>query len=171
MLLVTGIHGVGKTTFCGHLSAELGVPMCSASQIIRDQSGGLEPSKLNNSILDNAKLFVDGAKRLLKCHQEMVIDGHAVLLNENAGFVRIPPDIFHDLNVSCVLCLYDDVEAISKRLGSPIPNDIAFLAAFQNLEITHSNLIAHSLNVPLIAYHVRQGAGTLIDQITRIANT
>ena len=171
MVFVTGIHGVGKTTFCEHLARSLALPTFTASSIIRDCGEmNTDPARLNGEVLSNAEIFRRAILQLGQSHRTFFVDGHTVLLDQDAHFVRIPPSIFADLQIFAFVLLYHDVEEVRRRLKCEIPNEPPFLAAFQSAEIEQASFIANQLGLKFLAHHGSEGPDKITSEIERLVN-
>jgi adenylate kinase len=153
IILVAGIHGVGKSSICKQVSDELGFPYYTASQIIKNEKLSAVPdkSKFVEDVDENQKLLVQGVSKLLK-KGNFLLDGHFTLLTKEGNIEHIPIDVFQRVGVSGVVLFTDNPEEIAKRilLRDAVIESIDSLKRHQDGEIEYAKHVASTLSIPLI---------------------
>ena len=87
----------------------------------------------------------------MKHQGRIILDGHFTLSKPDGKIEAVAIDVFQSLKLEGVVVYHDDPSAIAARLnqrdgGYRTTED---LALHQDREITHANLVASQLNVPL----------------------
>lgn len=154
VILVAGIHAVGKSTACKAISAEFGIPYYTASQIIQAEksSAVLGNSKLVADVDKNQRLLIQGISRLVK-RGGLLLDGHFTLQRKSDGGIEaVQVDVFRELQVSAVVVFTDDPAEIAKRMlaRDGVTQSEAFLQTHQEAEVAHAKHVAAMLEVPLV---------------------
>lgn len=153
ILMLGGIHGVGKSSLCKRIKEACKYEVYSASQLMRDYHQNkvddkkrVEDVKLNQNILLSAidTYVPEGAR--------MILDGHFCLLNTNNDVSEIPLETFQSIGVKGIIVLTDNVDIIINRLsardGTQYSSD--FVNDFQDKEVNYARLIAGKLDVELL---------------------
>lgn len=154
VILVAGIHAVGKSTACKAISAEFCIPYYTASQIIQDEksSAVLGNSKLVADVGGNQRLLIKGISRLVK-GGGILLDGHLTLQRKSDGEIEaIQVDVFRELQISAIVVFTDDPTEIAKRMlaRDEVVRSVAFLQTHQNAEVAHAKYVADMLEVPCV---------------------
>ena len=117
---VTGISGVGKSTFLRKLNETLDFQYLQASELIRAgrQAGAevLTLDRLRDLNLDeNQLLLVEGFNRRIDIAAHLaILDSHTLIEQEN-GLTLIPSDVFRGIGIRSMIFLSDDPDAVSAR--------------------------------------------------------
>jgi len=150
---IGGIHGVGKTTFCKQLIANLNnFKHLTASEIIKKYKNSDEfDTKRVKDIDKNQLLLVNGLKKEKK-NSNILLDGHFVLLDKEDNIKKIDINVFKELDLNCIIILIDNPQNIKNRLDKRGKNtlNIEILKKMQELEIQHGKEIAATLNIPYL---------------------
>ncbi len=151
IILVAGVHGVGKSYLCSEYAKHSGVNHKSASQIIKEQlSESAWTNRLFASDIEkNQKALVSGIEKY-KESGILLLDGHFVLINKNNQLVDIPIETYSSLNLSGIILIESDIETIKNRINnrdSSLPN-IDF-EQFINREHFNATKVSLNLNLPL----------------------
>lgn len=154
VILVAGIHGVGKTTGCKAVSEEFGIPHYSASQIIKGEkaSAVTEGSKLVVDVDGNQRLLIQGVSRLLESGR-FLLDGHFTIRRKSDGGIEaIHVDVFRELHIGGVVLYTDHPEEISKRMlaRDGVLQPVEALQSHQDAEIAHAEYVTTTIEVPLV---------------------
>lgn len=147
-ILITGVHGVGKSTLCHAIAEEFMIVHIEASSLL---AGMDSPGKLKNKdLLARESMFIAGAvRKLLNKEKRLILDGHSVLLDNEQNIVPVDIDIFEGLGIVGVIVIIDDVTRIASRLrnrGTEINCDL--LAHFQDAELMNSSIVATRQKIP-----------------------
>lgn len=164
MILVSGIHGVGKSFFCDCIKEQLNINHYSASQlIIARRNKGFSGDKHVPDIDDNQPLLIESIKELRQKEGEFILDGHFCLLDASGRVTRIPSETYTALNPDRIILLTERPEIISERrkIRDGIQQDLKEITAFQNEEKAYATEVSDQLKIPLI---VSNGA----DDIQRV---
>lgn len=90
MILVGGIHGVGKTTLCKYIEKEFGLSHYSSSALISKLKKKQFTDKRIENIDSNQDFLIEALCNMNLKNQEYLLDGHFCLLNKNGEIVNIP---------------------------------------------------------------------------------
>lgn len=152
IIFISGIHGVGKSTFSKNLSDCLNIPCYSASSLIRKQNEELFfPNKQIKNITNNQNVLLQAIENFV-IEDCFILDGHFTLQNENKEILKVPKELFFTLNPKVIISLQDSAENIAKRINN---RDVAFfeesfLQQMQYEEVKYANDISCMLNADLI---------------------
>jgi adenylate kinase len=153
MIFVGGIHGVGKTTFCGEILEKLNIKHFSASKIISD----MKKENFNNDkkielIQINQDHLIQGLRNLNLNKEGYLLDGHFCLINKSGEIIKVPDTTFINLMPRAIVVVSDSLENISLRLmkRDGVKYEASFLELFQGLELEYSKKIANRLGIPYI---------------------
>ncbi|HHN3365102.1 TPA: AAA family ATPase, partial [Pseudomonas aeruginosa] len=99
---------------------------------------------------DNQVALVAAVRRISEQGNSLLLDGHFVLIGPHAEFIRLPPSVFKDLNLTGVILIEASPEIISSRLSSRDDSKSTVdIALFLEAERAHAKLICETLNLPL----------------------
>lgn len=156
VILVGGVHGVGKSTVCREVANKYGIPHYTASQIIRNEKSSAvsTTSKQVVDVDENQRLLIQGIDKLVKdgC---LLLDGHLTVQRKSDGGIEpIRVDVFRKLQVDAIIVFEDDPAEIAKRmqLRDEVAQPIELLKLHQEAELVHAEHVANSLNVPLVVF-------------------
>lgn len=153
VILVAGIHAVGKSTACKLASDKFGIPHFTASQIIhKERSSAIsKDSKLVDNVVDNQLLLIQGLSKLSKTGS-LLLDGHFTIWRKGDGGIEtIHVDVFRKLEIGSVVLFTDHPENISKRMHDRdgILHPVEVLRSHQETEISHAKHVAEVLGLPM----------------------
>lgn len=141
--LVTGVHGVGKSTFLkNNINDEFIVHSCS--KLLNH-----EREKRIECISNNQKLLVEAVNNLSK-DNNYIFDGHTILAN-NDGIELLQDEVFSAMRINEIELLIDSSDKIYNRLlkrDSKSEFSIDEIRMIQEQEILHCQNISDSLNIP-----------------------
>lgn len=153
VIFVGGVHGVGKTTACGWVAEELGVPHRSAGQIIRECAA--EEMSVDKRVADvdrNQVLLIEGVTTLVSKFGLLLLDGHFSLFNADGMLQLLPVTVFQDLRIMRIICLTDRPEVIFQRTtardGASL--SVSEITEHQKEELRHARYVAESLQIPFV---------------------
>ncbi|WP_067841449.1 ATP-binding protein [Amphibacillus sediminis] len=155
-IFISGIHGSGKTTLGTELSKKLQIPFDSASNIIRRTANqNWNNEKKVKNIDQNQNILKQGVEQLYRHYENIILDGHFTLLNEEGQIKEVGIDTFRSLGINAIIMCVANPEGILERLKHR-DNRAAFtyeeLSMFQKKEEYQAKNIAAQLNVPIQIY-------------------
>ncbi|WP_455150393.1 ATP-binding protein [Schaalia odontolytica] len=159
MIILAGVHGVGKSYLCERLQQELGILTYAASTLIASyKECELPKDKLTKDINDNQQHLIKAIETIKATTTKFILDAHFCLHDENGNIVRIHEDVFVKLKPKAILLLTDDPHTIAKRRkerdGAIV--DTHRIETHQQAEYEHSLAIATKLNIPHQIYKVKE---------------
>lgn len=154
IFFVGGVHGVGKTTTCDLIAANLNMRHFVASALIREGRDGAirGETKLVRDIASNQALLLAAFHaRLPQSTQDVILDGHFTLLDDDRKITSLAPQLFADLHVDMLFCIRDEPGAICKRLmeRDGVDCSMAMIERHQHAELEHARQISVFLKRPL----------------------
>lgn len=152
VIFVAGVHGVGKTTGCAHVSQSLGVPHTTASQIIRDgkASGITDLNKVVHDMDENQLVLIQGVRQFLARNQRLLLDGHFTL-RTSKGIEPIPVKVFESLSMRAVAVFKDDPVQIAARISERDKrvHHADAVKTHQEIELAHAHDVSARLGIPI----------------------
>lgn len=151
IIFISGVHGVGKTTFCKMLVEELEIQHFSASNLITNFSKIEFPAdKHIKDISYNQPILVEAVRQYVPKNKSSILDGHFCLIDTEGAIENIAENIFFSLGIIAIICLKCDAQEISKRLSNRdgFDHDVEFISHLQNNESERSKYISDEINVP-----------------------
>lgn len=79
IILLSGIHGVGKGYITGQLKKEISIPIYEASKLIRLNGVASDRDKIVDNVANNQELLVNSINNLIK-EEIFILDGHTCLI-------------------------------------------------------------------------------------------
>ena len=156
MIFVSGVHGSGKTYFCGRVEEALGCSTYSASKLItqRKQSG-FAPDKLIPDIEDNQAYLLSAVEELNEKSSSYLLDGHFCLLNADGIVTRIVSYTFVALSPSAFLLITAEPELITERRQERdgIEHNAEDIRHFQDEELAYATELSERLNIIVNDYY------------------
>lgn len=154
LVFVGGVHGVGKSSLCAEVAADLGIAVHTASTVIRAERGTLGPDR-GKAVVDvgaNQRLLVTGVRRLLgESSALQLLEGHFALRTTLGDIECVDLDVFAQMTISHAICIRDEPERIRVRLQLRDGTDssIEAITSLQQAEIAHAAFVSRSLGIPL----------------------
>lgn len=151
MILVGGIHGVGKTYYCKKMSTKMDIPYYSASNLVKNRIIQDFSEKKVENIDNNQDVLIEEINVIRQKHDDFILDGHMTLIDTNGKIRKLPKKVFKELKINDLIIIIDKVEEIQKRMleRDGLNWDYEFIEAFQNSEISYARKIASELNLNL----------------------
>lgn len=155
VVALTGISGVGKTTFLRKLSATREFQHLTGGTLIaaaRNKGSDARDSLRHADLKENQRLLVHGfALEKDPKANLIVMDGHVVIDN-NSSLARISSTVFEAIDVSLMLHLEADPVRILKNRSDDTSRsrptwDVETLAHHQEASREHARYIARSLQI------------------------
>ncbi|MCT4594626.1 MAG: ATP-binding protein [Anaeromicrobium sp.] len=156
IIFISGIHGVGKTTFAKSMSKKYGIEYYSSSELISNNCNKKFDSKLTNEIDENQNQLLNAVEKLLNKKKIYFLDGHFCLLDKKLYIKRIPLGTYMNLGIKAIILLVDSVENINNRLNYRDNRnyELDLISEFQKQELNYANEIASMLDVPIICIDI-----------------
>lgn len=155
IIFVGGIHGVGKSTICRRICAELNIEYLSASKLIKwsELNEDTNNKKVEDLSLTQDKLIV-GLRNVVQENKTYVLDGHFCLLNKENEVIKIPFETFEKIKPIAFIIILAEIEKVKNRLEIRDNKlyDFDLLQELQDKEIAYVEYLADNLNVPLYIY-------------------
>lgn len=151
IILITGIHGVGKSFFCNNIKNNIKINIYSASDLIlKKKNTKFKSDKLIKDISNNQNFLYSAVEKIPD--NFFILDGHLTLLNKNKEVEKIKFETYERLPISLILLIKNDPKIIKKHLKKRdnLEWDIKFLENFQNAEISYAKEISEKLKIKLI---------------------
>lgn len=152
MIFICGVHGVGKSYFCGKLKEITGVKTYTSSRLIEQKKKvSFAVDKKIIDIDDNLNYLLAAVEELKEKNSFFLLDGHFCLLDKEGTITRIPEKIFMDLRPEAIVLLTEKVEIIAQRrmTRDGIKINLEQVRRFQEAETAYVKEIAEKLGVPL----------------------
>ena len=150
MILVAGIHGVGKSSYCQTLKSKLDIPIISASETIYSYLHEFSPqNKQVENIDDNQHVLIRALRSKNLIGSDCILDGHLCLVNNEGQIEPIDKAVFQQLSPKEIIVLTAPVAVIADRLHkrNQISWDEDFIDKFQKMEIEYGKQIGKLLKV------------------------
>ncbi|HAO5978224.1 TPA: AAA family ATPase, partial [Listeria monocytogenes] len=116
--LVSGIHGVGKSTLLKKITEVKSIRHYSISDLIRQ--GGqkiLTNEKHTKNVNSNQEIWKNILKNLtINYNEQIFLDGHFVLLDDNGNLISLPEKTFEDIKIKSIIVVTASVNIIQERL-------------------------------------------------------
>ncbi|ATA68210.1 hypothetical protein CGC48_05945 [Capnocytophaga cynodegmi] len=155
IIFVGGIHGVGKSTICRRICAELNIEYLSASKLIKwsELNEDTNNKKVEDLSLTQDRLIV-GLRNVVQENKTYVLDGHFCLLNKENEVIKIPFETFEKIKPIAFIIILAEIEKVKNRLEIRDNKlyDFDLLQELQDKEIAYVEYLADNLNVPLYIY-------------------
>jgi adenylate kinase len=161
VVALTGISGVGKTTFLKNLAKYISFQHLTAGSLINagKQSNPQERDTLRfNSLDENQNLLIEGFFACRNSEASIVtLDGH-VIIDTNKGLEKISPEVFQRLGITFMVHL----EAVALQISINRATDEVrkrplysqeTLAKHQDLSRKHALSVADYLLIPYLIVH------------------
>ena len=154
IIFVAGVHGVGKTSSCNHVSDLIGQPLYTASAIIRAEKATLlsDQSKQVRDVNENQDILVQGVYKLFsESVERFLLDGHFTLINTQGHIESIGIDIFSRINLDGVVIFQDAPKKLCQRLYERDEKScsVSEVTAHQDAELNQAQFVAEKLDVPI----------------------
>jgi len=151
IIFVLGVHGVGKS----YLSSFFAESNCwlhkSASDLIK-QSGSVNwgNDKKVKDIVGNQRPLVSAILNLKTNNRDVLIDGHAALLDINGNVNTVDSSVFKAMELDGLILLEEDADIIRDRFRSRGKGEIEYdLETLQKAERDQTLAIAHEAHIPV----------------------
>ncbi len=169
IILLTGIHGVGKGYLAEQIKDKVKIPIYEASDLIKKIANDVETHKKVKDIKKNQNILYESIKTVV-LDDFFILDGHTCLLNKDGKIEKIDLISLKKLNIIGVICLYDDAKQIKKRLikrDSYIYSE-KLLTEFQQAELSNAKQLALEQKIPFMKYKANSNIELIMDFIRGI---
>ncbi len=170
LIFVGGIHGVGKSTICTQVCADLRIEYISTSKLISDCKNSLDTANTNRDkrvadINENQKILIEALNKFISPLKSYLIDGHFTLFDLGGHVQPIPISTFKAIMPSALIVLTDDSALIRKRLmqRDGVEYDERALANMQAKELSHAKRVGAELKAKVYVTSVNK-----IDNLKKI---
>ena len=166
VILLTGIHGVGKGYISNRIKEIIDIPVYEASKLIKQTGNDSDENKKVANIPNNQELLKYAIENYVK-EDLFILDGHTCLLDKERKIQVINQESLTKLNVIGVIYIYDDTEVIKERLykRDGTEYDDKLLYDFQSAECENSEKLAKKLNVRFIKYKNSDNINPIINYL------
>lgn len=171
VIMIAGIHGVGKSYTCSSLKDVLPCKIYSASMLISTiKKESFNSNKKIKDIDTNQNILKFAIGELIPDDESFILDGHFCLLDVESTVTRIPESTYFDLDINGIIVITDDTLSIQKRLQQRDQNTLSLnlINHFQNEELKFSKYIASQMNIPHLEFKNNSKTESLISFINRI---
>ena len=152
MVFVSGVHGVGKSYFCGILKERLNISSHTASFLISERKKARFSTDKHVADIDVNQLYLlEAVKELKDRNEEFLLDGHFCLLDQTGKITRVPLETFIRLSPDAIVLLIETPAIIAKRRKERdgVEHSIVDIKAFQDEELKYAQEVAELLHIPL----------------------
>lgn len=166
IILIGGIHGVGKGTLCERIESELGIVHLSASEVLKWKDLNVDSSDKRVADIDSTQdRLLKNLKGIIIPGQTYLLDGHFCLLNKENKIEKVPEDVFIGINPKKIIVVSENPEIISKRLSQRDGRtyETSLLKEMQNTEIEHAKYISNLLGVEI--YEIQSDSYDILKKI------
>ncbi len=118
-VLLSGVHGVGKSYFVEHrIKEKYSIEVLSASQLISKYHDAEDAGDKKVKDIDLNQAIIASELYKIKCSKsnDYILDGHLIIINKDGNLERIPYDFFKSELLDSVILLVDDVDVIYNRM-------------------------------------------------------
>lgn len=156
MILVCGIHGVGKTLFSRRLSYQKELPLFSASQLI-DKAFPLNQrqSKIIDSIVYRQNILLSEINELYNYNDNYILDGHLCVVDQAEHITKVGINVLLAMRITEIFVLIADPLLICERLEKrdKVIYDEKFIEKYQDEELAYAKYLSRVLSIDLHIVH------------------
>ncbi len=149
---IGGIHGVGKSTICKKICADLNIQYLSASEVLKweELKGDHKDKKVENISLTQ-KILINNLIKLVDVNKHYLLDGHYCLLDKENNIKEIPFETFELINPISLHIITGEVSEIKSRLEDRDNRlyEYTLLENMQNKELEYARELSKRLNASL----------------------
>lgn len=169
IILLTGIHGVGKGYISNLIKDKIKLPIYEASKLIKQTGNDSDYNKKVKNINENQELLYLGINNFIN-EDVFVLDGHTCLININGDIEKINLDVLKSFNIIGIINIYDDVGLIKRRLydRDKCNYEYEILDYFQKSEHENSKELAKELNVPFLKFRNGENIKSMINFLEKL---
>ncbi|MCU4414199.1 AAA family ATPase [Acinetobacter sp. WU_MDCI_Axc73] len=153
---VAGVHGVGKSTLCVKLASMVNLTHISASDLIRTRKE-LDKNKKVINPQDNQEILIQELLNY-RLNNKILLDGHFCLLDMNERVIKLPIELYRNIEISKILLLSSEAELIYKRVlirdSGKSGLSLQTISDLQDAEMEHAYRVSEALDIPLLEIDV-----------------
>ncbi|CAM4071995.1 ATP-binding protein [Serratia silvae] len=151
-IFIGGIHAVGKSHLCSIFCLNNNWLHKSSSELIRDYKAQTWANdKQVTDISDNQEVLITAVNEI---SNDLLLDGHFVLINNKGTFSRIEDEVFHRMNIDGIILIENTAEIIKKRFENRSKSKLDVnIDDFLKIENEHAKQVSLKYNIPLIILH------------------
>lgn len=166
IILLTGIHGVGKGYISSCVKNHIKIPIYEASKLIKQSGNVSDLNKKVYNINDNQEILYNAINDYVK-EKLFILDGHTCLLNKNGEIEKIDLQSLNKFDIIGIIYIYDNIENIKERLykRDKIMYDTKKLDLFQKLEYENSLALSKNLNIKLFEFKNGEDINLIINYL------
>lgn len=118
ILMLSGVHGVGKGYFIQKVSSILGdYRVCTASELIHEERKASDAGyKRVSNVKLNQEILISKLNELNAVDNNCLLDGHLCVLNSAGKVERVPEDFFCRAKIQGIVILQDFSKEIVERI-------------------------------------------------------
>ena len=153
IILLTGIHGVGKGYISNKIKKHIKIPIYEASKLIKLRGSSSDFNNKVYDVTDNQNKLFNAINVYVK-EKLLILDGHTCLLNKNGDIEKIDLQSLCKFHIVGIIYIYDNIENIKKRLfeRDKIMYEIDKLKLFQKSEYENALALSQNLNIKLFEF-------------------
>lgn len=152
-IFVAGVHGVGKSYLCQQYAKCVGARHESASSLIKQerQQQAWSVDKKAADIGDNQVALAAAVQRIREAGEELLLDGHFVLIDQRAELVFLDDSVFAPLHLSGVIVIEAPASVVEARLiaRDSVANSVD-LDGFLQAERAQALHVTQALGIPIV---------------------
>lgn len=169
VILLTGIHGVGKSYILNSIKEKISIPIYTASYLIRKNGNKSDFNKKVLNIRKNQEYLSYAIENFVK-EDKFILDGHTCLWNEKLEIEKIDFNNLKKIDVCSVIFIYDEVGKIKCRLYKRDQQNYSYniLDQFQKTEFMTSKELSKQLQIPFFCFKSTGDLNILINYIQKI---
>ncbi|MEQ9997956.1 AAA family ATPase [Pectobacterium versatile] len=121
LIFIAGAHAVGKSYLCDNFLKnksvnDIPVKHKSASQLIKEgKEQSWDIDKKTKDVGKNQEILLLQLEKIKNNKENLLLDGHFILLSENGCFNKISYDVFKSMGIDCVVLIETTDGEIRKR--------------------------------------------------------
>ncbi|MBT9097095.1 AAA family ATPase [Methylovulum psychrotolerans] len=151
IIFISGVHGVGKSTFCSHIKEQYKLPFYTASSLIKE----VKKSEVdfNKQVIDaenNQNDLIIALNNLHPQSETILLDGH-FCLNGIDGIIDVDINTFKSMKLKLIITLYDSPQKIDDRLLERDDKSLGIdkINSLQKRELELAKITSDTLNISL----------------------
>lgn len=151
IILVAGIHGVGKTWHCEHYAHRRGVLHGSAKGLVRQVLASVKWSddRYATNRDRNRQALELAATSIAASGKSMLLEGNVALMGKRARTLGIDLTAFERLSLGAILLLESEPGTVLRRLPA-CHASATEVEVFQQQERESARAVARHLHIPLM---------------------
>lgn len=172
VIFIAGVHGVGKSYFCSEVEKILGLPVYSASKLIKEiKQADVDIDKKVIDVKENQDYLITALNTIQTTSKTILLDGHFCLFSDE-GIINVPSETFEKIPLQGIFVLHDAAENIYQRLKARGNTSLSvdMISELQEKEMLQALLVASLVKSPLykFAFHELTDAMEKISCLTHV---